>query len=129
MSNSLRSHGLYSPWNSLSQNTGVSSLFFLQVITPNPGIKPGSPALQADSLPAEPQGKPKNIGVGSPSLLQQIFPAQELNWGSPELQVNSLLTELSLFVHFTYFFNSNLQNKVPCILCLSVFTSKMARLP
>ena len=25
----------------------------------NPGIKPRSPALQADSLPAEPQGKPK----------------------------------------------------------------------
>ena len=25
---------------------------------PNPGIKPSSPALQVDSLPAEPQGKP-----------------------------------------------------------------------
>ena len=25
---------------------------------PNPGIKPRSPAFQADSLPAEPQGKP-----------------------------------------------------------------------
>ena len=25
---------------------------------PNPGIKPRSPALQVDSLPAEPQGKP-----------------------------------------------------------------------
>ena len=31
---------------------------------PNPGIEPRSPALQADSLPAEPQGKPKNTGVG-----------------------------------------------------------------
>ena len=30
---------------------------------PNPGIKPRSPALQADSLPAEPQGKPKKTGV------------------------------------------------------------------
>ena len=37
---------------------------------PNPEIKPRSPALQADSLPAEPQGKPKNTGVGSLSLLQ-----------------------------------------------------------
>ena len=26
---------------------------------PNPGIKPGSPALQADSLPTEPPGKQK----------------------------------------------------------------------
>ena len=46
---------------------------------PNPGIKPGSPALQADSLPAEPQGKPKDTGVGSLSLLQWIFLTQELN--------------------------------------------------
>ena len=32
---------------------------------PNPGIEPRSPALQEDSLPAEPPGKPKNTGVGS----------------------------------------------------------------
>ena len=30
---------------------------------PNPGIKPRSPALQADSSPAEPQGKAKNTGM------------------------------------------------------------------
>ena len=48
---------------------------------PNPGIKPNSPALQVDSLPAEPQGKPKNTGEGSLSLLQQIFPTQKSNWG------------------------------------------------
>ena len=34
-----------------------------------------------DSLPAEPQGKPKNTGVGSLSLLQQIIPNQESNQG------------------------------------------------
>ena len=48
---------------------------------PNTGIKPRSPTLRADSLPAEPQGKPKNTGVGSLSLLQWIFPTQESNWG------------------------------------------------
>ena len=48
---------------------------------PNQGIKPRSPALQADSLPAEPQGKPMNTGVGSLSLLQWIFLTQELNQG------------------------------------------------
>ena len=46
---------------------------------PNPGIEARSPALQVDSLPAEPQGKPENTGVGSLSLLQQIFLTQELN--------------------------------------------------
>ena len=33
---------------------------FSRGIFPTPGIKPRSPTLQADSLPAEPQGKPKN---------------------------------------------------------------------
>ena len=28
---------------------------------PNPGIEPGSPALQVDSLPSEPPGKPEYI--------------------------------------------------------------------
>ena len=48
---------------------------------PNPGIEPRSPTLQEDSLPAEPQGKPKNTGVGSLSLLQGIFLTQESNQG------------------------------------------------
>ena len=47
----------------------------------NPGIEPRSPALRVDSLPAEPQGKPKNTVVGSLSLLQRIFLTQVLNQG------------------------------------------------
>ena len=81
VSNSLQPHGLYSPWYSLGQNTGVGSLSLLRGIFPNPGIKLRSPTLQADSLPSEPQGKPKNTGVGSSSLLQQIFLTQESNRG------------------------------------------------
>ena len=48
---------------------------------PNPRIRPRSPTLQADSLPAEPPEKPKNAGVGRLSLLLWIFPTQELNLG------------------------------------------------
>ena len=44
---------------------------------PNPGIEPRSPAWQADSLTAEPQGKSKNTGVGSHALLQGICLTQE----------------------------------------------------
>ena len=80
VSDSLQPHGLFSPWNSSGQNTGVGSLSLLQGIFPT-RIEPRSPALQADSLPAKPQGKPKNTGVGSLSLLQWIFPTQELNQG------------------------------------------------
>ena len=46
---------------------------------PNQGIESCSPTLQADSLPAKPQGKPKNTGVGRLSLLQHIFLTQESN--------------------------------------------------
>ena len=80
-------------WNSPGQNTGVGSYSFTPGDLPNPGIEPRSPALQADSLPAEPQGKPKNIGVGSLSLLQQIFPTQELNQGL--LHCRQILYQLS----------------------------------
>ena len=41
MSNSLRPHGLYSPWNSPGQNTGVGSLSLLRVIFPTQGSNPG----------------------------------------------------------------------------------------
>ena len=47
----------------------------------NPGIKPRSPPLQVDSLPAEAWGKPRNTGAGSLSLLQRIFLTQESNQG------------------------------------------------
>ena len=43
VSDSLRPHGLYSPWNSLGQNTGVGSLSFLQGIFPTQGLNPGLP--------------------------------------------------------------------------------------
>ena len=46
----MQPHGLYSPWNSLGQNTGVGSLSLLQGGLPNPEIEPRSPTLQADSF-------------------------------------------------------------------------------
>ena len=57
VSNSLWPHELYSPWNSLGQNSGVGS-FPSPGELPGPGIEPRSLASQADSLPSEPQGKP-----------------------------------------------------------------------
>ena len=78
MSNSFRPHGLYSPWNSLGQNTRVRSLSLLQGILPTQRSNPGLPHCR-HSLPAELQGKPKNTGVGILSLLQWIFLTQESN--------------------------------------------------
>ena len=41
VSDSLRPHGLYSPWNCPCQNTGVGSLSLLQGIFPTQGSNPG----------------------------------------------------------------------------------------
>ena len=60
---------------------------------PNPEIEFGSPAFQADSLPAKPQGKPKNTGVGNLSLLQGIFQTPESNQGL--LHCSLILYQLS----------------------------------
>ena len=43
VSDSLRPRGLYSPWNSPGQNTGVSSCSLLQGIFPTQGSNPGLP--------------------------------------------------------------------------------------
>ena len=67
--------------NSLGKNTRMGCHALLQGIFPYPGIKPRSLALQVDSLPSEPPGKPKNTGVSSLSLLQGLFLTQELNQG------------------------------------------------
>ena len=41
MPDSLQPHGLYSPWNSPGQNTGVGSLSLLQGIFPTQGLSQG----------------------------------------------------------------------------------------
>ena len=58
----------------------------------NPGIEPRSPTLQADSLPAVPQGKPQKTLVVSLPLLQWIF--QESTWGL--LHYRQILYQLCL---------------------------------
>ena len=81
-SDSLQPHGLYIQSTELSRpeyRSGQSLPSPGEL--PNPRMEPRSPALQADSSPSEPQGKPKNTGGDSLSLLQWIFPTQESNLG------------------------------------------------
>ena len=64
--NSLRPHGLYSPWTSPGENTGVGSLSLLQGIFPTQGSNPGLLHCRQILLPVEPQGKPKNEWIAYP---------------------------------------------------------------
>ena len=68
---SLRVHGLSPPGSSVH---GILQAGILEWVAfpspedlPNPGIDPGSPALQADSLPSEPPGKPQSQSPSSRS--------------------------------------------------------------
>ena len=87
----LRPHGLYSPWNSPSQNTGVGSLSLLRGIFPSQGSNPGLPRCRRI---LSHKGSPKiqkwvaylfSRGSSQPRNLTR----------SPELQADSLTTELS----------------------------------
>ena len=74
VSNSLGPHGILQArileWVAIPFSRGSSQ----------PRNRTRAPALQVDSLLAEPQGKPKNTEVGSLSLLQRIFLTQESSW-------------------------------------------------
>ena len=76
VSDSLQPHVLYSPWNSPGQNTGVGSRSLLQGIFPIQESNPGLPTLQADSLPSEPQGKPKEKYQRDYKMIQQSSKSQ-----------------------------------------------------
>ena len=65
MSNSLQPHELYIAYQApLSMEFSSQEYWSVLLFTspkdlPDPGIEPGSLALQVDSLPSEPQGSPK----------------------------------------------------------------------
>ena len=98
MSDSLRPHGLWPnrllcPWGFFRQE------YWSGLSCPPPGdlldsgIEPRSPVLRVDSLPSEPQGKPKSSGVDSLSNLQGNFQTQESNQGL--LNCRQILYQLS----------------------------------
>ena len=58
ISDSLQPHGLYSPWNSPGQNTGVGSLSLLQGIIPTQELNPGLPHCRWILYPLTHQGSP-----------------------------------------------------------------------
>ena len=53
-SNGLQPPRLLCPWDFPGKSTGVGCHFLLQGNLLNSGIEPGSPALQADTLPSKP---------------------------------------------------------------------------
>ena len=74
---------------------------------PNPGIEPRSPELQADSLPAEPPGKPRVVGWGRRKMKRRRRPGHQghqllymLQW--PEMSLEALSLNLVTWVPGTF---------------------------
>ena len=65
VSDSLRPHGLCSPWHSPGQNTGVGSLSLLQGIFPTQGLNPGLLHCRWILYQLSHRGSPFYIGVQS----------------------------------------------------------------
>ena len=64
VSDSLQPHGLYSPWNSPGQNTGVGSLSLLQGIFSTQGSNPGLPHCRQILYQLSRRGGPASEGKG-----------------------------------------------------------------
>ena len=62
MFDSLQPHGIYSPWNSPGQNTGVGSLSLLQGIFPTQGLNLGLPHCRQILSHLSYQGSPGRVG-------------------------------------------------------------------
>ena len=98
MSDSLRPHGLYSPWNSPGQNTGVGSLSLLQGIFPTQGSNPCLPHCRRILYQLSHKGRKihgQRSLIGSHSLIglhRTIEPYSP--WGHKELDTTEQL-------HFT----------------------------
>ena len=93
VSDSLRLHGINSPWNSPGQNTGVSNRSLLQGIFPTPGSNPGLLHCWQILYQLSHQGSPKILSgyhIPSPGDL----PDPGIDLGSPALQADSLPAEL-----------------------------------
>ena len=68
VSDSLRPHGLYSPWNSPGQDTRVGSRSLLQGIFPTQGSNPGLPHCRRILYQLSHQGSPNTIFSSVQSL-------------------------------------------------------------
>ena len=114
VSDSLWLHGLYSPWNSPGQNTGVCRLSLLQGIFPIQRSNPGLTHCRQILYQLSRKGSPRILEWVAYPLLQGIFPIQELNHGL--LDCRWILYLLSYHQHFP--FNLTLLLKYVLLFCV-----------
>ena len=119
---SCQTHGLYSPWNSPSQDTGVDSFSFLQGTFPNQGSNPGIPHCRQIHYKLSHQGSPRildppdpGIKPGSPALQVDFF----TNWATREevVTANTLFQQHKRRLYTWISPNGQYWNQIDYILC------------
>ena len=87
VSDSLRPHGLYSPWNSPGQNTGVGNLSLLQGIFPTQRSNPGLPHYRWILYQLRLQGSPILLNLSLIWLQEEacFCSAAHAQWPCPAL--------------------------------------------
>ena len=90
---SLQPHGLYSPWNSPDQNTGVGCHFHLQGNFPNQGLNPGLPHFRMILYQLSHQGSPNGheFEQTQGDIEGQGNPLCRSPWGHKELDMTEQL--------------------------------------
>ena len=106
VSDSLRGHGLYNPWNSPGQNTGVGSLSLFQAIFPTQGSNLSLPHCRQILYQLSHQGSPRILewvafpfsrGFSQPrNQIQVSHIAGRFLTGSPGKPKNTGVGSLSL---------------------------------
>ena len=95
VSSSLWPHGLYSPWNSLGQNTGVGNCSLIQGIFPTERLNPGLLNCRWILYQLSHQGSPRILEwgrgiLGSPRILDGVaYPfSSRSSWPSNQTRVS-----------------------------------------
>ena len=96
MSDSLQPHGLYSPWDSPGQNTGVGSLSLLQGVFPTQGSNPGLP--HCSWIPYQLSHK------GSPRMLEWV--TYPFSRGSSQPRNRTRVSCIAGIFFFFFFFTN-----------------------
>ena len=98
-------HGLYSPWNSPGQNTGVGRLSLHQAIFPAEGSNPGLPHCRGILYKLSPKGSPRILEwVACPLFRGSSWPR---NWTQVSCIADGFFTDWAIEIFIPLWGNIN----------------------
>ena len=100
VSDSLWPHGLYSPWNSSNQNTGVGSLFLLQIF-PTQGLNPALPHGRQTLYQLSHQGSPYSLALFQYPVVY-LFVFMFIKWSHAVCKIKPLFNFIRHYLEYVF---------------------------